>query len=374
VIILQLGVMTQFKLGGIKDMNIEIANRLVNLRKENSLSQEALAAKLGISRQAVSKWERAEASPDTDNLILLAKLYGVSIDSLLQSEDKPVIGEKEEKEEKDESSKAENSESSKREEDIYFNQKDKYGREEYVLVGFNGVHVREKDGSEVHVGWNGVHSRDADGSTVHVSWKGIYTTEAEKSGNVSHDLNEIHDIEEDIYDTMNGDVGENKKNDNCNSSEESNCFAEEQRKLAGAEISKGNVFVSNEGVFINGEEYKSEWFGSWSDNKKSFPFDTLIIITYLITSICFNTWHPGWLIFLVIPLAHSLRLAILKRNACIFSYPVLMLLVFLSLGILNGIWHPSWAVFLTIPVFYSLTPYFQDKWKRKNSAENEKSI
>ena len=56
-------------------MNIEIANRLVNLRKSHNLSQEALAEKLGISRQAVSKWERAEASPDTDNLIMLARLY-----------------------------------------------------------------------------------------------------------------------------------------------------------------------------------------------------------------------------------------------------------------------------------------------------------
>ena len=56
-------------------MNIEIANRLVNLRKSNNLSQEALAEKLGISRQAVSKWERAEASPDTDNLILPSPIY-----------------------------------------------------------------------------------------------------------------------------------------------------------------------------------------------------------------------------------------------------------------------------------------------------------
>ena len=67
-------------------MNIEIANRLLTLRKQFNLSQEDLAARLGISRQAVSRWERAEASPDTDNLIALSKLYNVSIDSLLAME------------------------------------------------------------------------------------------------------------------------------------------------------------------------------------------------------------------------------------------------------------------------------------------------
>ena len=64
-------------------MNIEIANRLQKLRKENGYSQEELADKLGISRQAVSKWERAESSPDTDNLIILARLYNMSLDELL---------------------------------------------------------------------------------------------------------------------------------------------------------------------------------------------------------------------------------------------------------------------------------------------------
>ena len=66
-------------------MNIEIANRLVTLRKKNGLSQEELADRIGISRQAVSKWERAESSPDTDNLIALARLYNVSLDELLES-------------------------------------------------------------------------------------------------------------------------------------------------------------------------------------------------------------------------------------------------------------------------------------------------
>lgn len=63
-------------------MNVEIAERLAARRKLAGLSQEALAEKLGVSRQAVSKWERSESSPDTDNLIALAKLYGVSLDEL----------------------------------------------------------------------------------------------------------------------------------------------------------------------------------------------------------------------------------------------------------------------------------------------------
>lgn len=68
---------------GDKTMNLEIANRLVEYRKKAGLSQEELADKLGISRQAISKWERVEASPDTDNLIALAKLYNVSLDELI---------------------------------------------------------------------------------------------------------------------------------------------------------------------------------------------------------------------------------------------------------------------------------------------------
>ena len=64
-------------------MNIEIADRLVELRRSRGYSQEDLAAALGVSRQAVSKWERAESSPDTDNLIALARLYQISLDSLL---------------------------------------------------------------------------------------------------------------------------------------------------------------------------------------------------------------------------------------------------------------------------------------------------
>lgn len=65
-------------------MNVEIAQRLAELRRERGFSQEDLAAQLGLSRQAVSKWERAESAPDMGNLIALADLYEVTIDELLR--------------------------------------------------------------------------------------------------------------------------------------------------------------------------------------------------------------------------------------------------------------------------------------------------
>lgn len=64
-------------------MTLEIANKLIELRKARGVSQEELAAHLGISRQAISKWERGEASPDIDNIVMLSRFYGVSIDELL---------------------------------------------------------------------------------------------------------------------------------------------------------------------------------------------------------------------------------------------------------------------------------------------------
>lgn len=64
-------------------MNVDMAKRLADRRRNAGLTQEALAEKLEVSRQAVSKWERSESSPDTDNLIALADLYGVSLDELL---------------------------------------------------------------------------------------------------------------------------------------------------------------------------------------------------------------------------------------------------------------------------------------------------
>lgn len=64
-------------------MSTPLAQRLYELRRSSGISQEDLARKLGVSRQAVSKWECGESVPGTDNLIALARLYGVELGSLV---------------------------------------------------------------------------------------------------------------------------------------------------------------------------------------------------------------------------------------------------------------------------------------------------
>ena len=128
-------------------MNVETADRLTMPRKKRGYSQEQLAEKLGVSRQAVSKWERAEASPDTDNLIALAKIYEISLDELLG------YREHEEKTESED----ENEESDKK---------------SYVNISWKGIHVEDGNDS-VHLGWKeGIHVKSANRDSVHIDKNG----------------------------------------------------------------------------------------------------------------------------------------------------------------------------------------------------------
>ncbi len=59
-------------------------SRFKILRKQNNFTQEEIAEKLGVSRQAVAKWERGETQPDVESCVKLADLYGISLDMLLR--------------------------------------------------------------------------------------------------------------------------------------------------------------------------------------------------------------------------------------------------------------------------------------------------
>ncbi len=63
-----------------------LADKITNLRKKNGWSQEELAEKMQVSRQAVSKWESAQAAPDLEKILALSKLFGVTTDYLLKDE------------------------------------------------------------------------------------------------------------------------------------------------------------------------------------------------------------------------------------------------------------------------------------------------
>lgn len=67
---------------------MKLSEKILYCRQKAGLSQEALADILGISRQAVSKWETGVANPEVDKLLLLSKAFDVSTDWLL-SEDGP---------------------------------------------------------------------------------------------------------------------------------------------------------------------------------------------------------------------------------------------------------------------------------------------
>ena len=77
---------------------MKFEEKLTVLRKKNGLSQEDLADQLGVSRQAISRWELGSTMPDAPNLLKLSDLFGVSIDYLLHDEyqsetDVPIVRE-----------------------------------------------------------------------------------------------------------------------------------------------------------------------------------------------------------------------------------------------------------------------------------------
>lgn len=264
-------------------MNIEIANRLVQLRKEKNLSQEALASELGISRQAVSKWERAEASPDTDNLILLAKLYGMSLDELLKTDQEEFES----------------------------------GQTNDDTIDTDGIYAENEDGDFVHVSLSkGIHVKEKNGDEVHVSWNGIHVKSSDEEG--EHKFN-----------------------------------------------------LGKEGVYVNGQKYDKDTLRKEWQNYYEFPISVLVCVTYIYIGIVYDAWHPGWLIFGIIPIFHSIVSAYKHRDIMYFCFPVLILMIVGYYGFVLDMWYPYWLLILTIPVFYSITGYIRHIIKRRKKNDEE---
>ncbi len=312
-------------------MNIEIANRLLELRKKNNLSQEELAGKIGISRQAVSKWERAEASPDTDNLIALAKLYDISLDALLlgaEDERDKVDSEDTNAEKEVKAQEADTQEG--KSEDSAGNETVSQGDEKTrVHIGRKGIYV--KDGKdEVHIGKGGIHINDGD-DDVQIDWKDV--------------------------------------------PKEGHLFRKGKIRMHRDFSWKAALpfpILAFCAFILWGELGPLGWSVSWlwfltiplyyslidavrKRKAQIFAYPVLAVLIFFILGFTLKDgWKIGWLMFLTIPLYHTLIGAIRRRKAMIFAYPVLVVLLYLGIGLIFSYWYLTWLMFLTIPIYYTM--------------------
>lgn len=311
-------------------MNVEIAERLAARRKLAGLSQEALAEKLGVSRQAVSKWERSESSPDTDNLIALAKLYGVSLDELLYVDEsieddvafeaadraeargagRVVVAEASEETASPEGGGVGDACDAETAEGVDF---EKEGRGK-VHFGPGGIHV--DDGKDhVHVSWaEGVHVVDRNGEEVHVGWDGVRVNTSDP-GAAEH------------------------------------------------------IFTRDNPFGISPDDFNAKRAEKWL----KFPFWALVIVAYLAFGMLSGIWGPTLFLLFLIPVYYVVGAAVASRHIAPMLcalYPIGATAWFLWMVFVDVHWHgPAWVIFLTIPLVEVIIVQLSKWWNARKGND-----
>lgn len=330
-------------------MNVEVANRLQQLRKKNNLSQEELAERIGISRQAVSKWERAEASPDTDNLILLSRLYGVSLDELLKT-DSEILG------------------------DISLKKED---------YGFTNDPVREKmsenyTDKEVYPG-----AADTEGNTS-VPQGSPFGADVKEGigGNIGDTIDKAGRAIGDMLNSAGRKINQEFTPEKAKSFESK---LENGMEKLGKKFDKlgqkidgmtGNSYQSynysynyGNGSNVSNGSRDSAKKDEKKQRLKNAPPATLmdklfpiIILGVFLLSAAIGLAHPGWVSFLLIPFYYTTKNAVRNKNLMLFCYPLACAIVYLGIGgmlellwwDLGNFWYSiMWLLFLTIPLYYT---------------------
>lgn len=339
-------------------MNVEIANRLQQMRKNNNLSQEELAEKIGVSRQAVSKWERAEASPDTDNLILLSRLYNVSLDELLRTDSRPAGGGVSLKKDNYKEPAREMRPENYTEEEIYPNRETVH----------NSIPQGAPFGADI--------SEEESRKTSPELDFGDLGKAVEKAGRA-------------VGDVINA-AGDKVRVEMKRSGKDGKSFEDRLEKSmnkVGRGIERAGMAVERsfdklcEKMEDNEAKYSREY--SFHDNSRKTErsarkkkhvkaqktpmtlFDKLLpflVLGVFFSSAAVGLAHPGWVVFLLLPLYYTTMNALRKRNILLFCYPLFCAVVYFGIGgCLDHIWDDlaeywyciMWLLFLTIPLFYT---------------------
>lgn len=253
-------------------MTKETADRLFKYRKANGYSQEELAARIGVSRQAISKWERGESSPDTDNLIALAKLYGVTIDELINGTDEIP------------KSAADNSNTYESNNSEFENKENADKKVSFV----NGIHVH--DGKDrVDISFSGIHVETKNGESVHIGSRGV----------------EVDGISED------------------------HIFKRDDSKHPWFHaILPAAVIIA---YLIIGFTFEKGWALGWlliflipiaesficavkTKNPSAFAYPVFVAAIYLTIGMFMSIWHPTWIMFLTIPIYYIIADAVRQKS------------------------------------------------------------
>lgn len=304
-------------------MDLAMAQRLVDRRKAAGLSQEALAAQLGVSRQAVSKWERSESSPDTDNLIALAALYGVSLDELL-------YGEAASDADGSEDGSTETVDEAKEAEDSA--EHADCGDKPLVDISLaRGIHVIDPNkGEEVHVGLNGIHvTNERKGEEVHVGPDGVHVDTLEDDGHSVH-------TDDDGTVTIDGETFSSWKE-------------------------------AHDKLDHHGKHFHTKVGRTWN----KFPFPALVALAYLVLGIVYGTWAAGLFLVFLIPVYYAFGDFIDQRHLSKLIdvvYSVSAEAWFLYMWLCLEQPHPAWVILITIPVVKALMRWCRKQWKHRERA------
>ena len=295
-----------------------------------------------MSRQAVSKWERSESSPDTDNLIALAALYDVSLDDLLY-QDVADEGPRAEGAEGAQDAQAASgaapaegasaggdepgagadaaSETVEVEVEVIDDgpaaasggsaASGQNACDGKVHIGPDGIHVKEDGGNDyVHITWrDGVHVRDSNsGDEVHVGWDGVHVND--------RSYNDWHEAHADWK----------------------ACSCKPQSK-------------------------------GWR-NWNLFPFPLVVILFYIVTAFESGAWVPELALFLAIPVYYALGGLLFGKRACAF-FCTLYAMGTVGWFFQMCLWgepHPAWVILVTIPLVCGLFGGISHWWRHRKEA------
>ncbi|MDR2672290.1 MAG: helix-turn-helix domain-containing protein [Coriobacteriales bacterium] len=329
-------------------MNVDIAERLATRRRERGLSQEALADKLGVTRQAVSKWERSESSPDTDNLIALAELYGVSLDDLLYVD----VSIKD---------------------DVEFEQQDRADRhnsEQHSAARVDTLTSRPTDQQYDAARVNEQANEQADnqhGAPQPDEQADKQASEEPDDGRTCCSNGEKVHVS--FKDGIHVDDGKDKVHINW----KDGIHVEGDGEKVHVSFADG-IHVEKEDAHGKTDEW--DWHeGGWRRTSAwlKFPFPVLVTCVYLLVGFIYDAWVIGLFVFFSIPLYYIIVHGIVKHKASdIFFgiYPLLTACWFLWMCA-NDQPHPAWIIFLTIPLYEWAAHSIRNWYRRKRQLSQE---